>query len=329
MSYQATKPIRVARASVPAKHVAAVVVGNALEFYDFLTYAFFAVYIGKAFFPANDPATSLLASLGTFAVGFVTRPIGGIVIGRMGDRYGRKPAMILSFSLMGIAITGLALTPPYAMIGVLAPAFVLLFRMLQGFALGGEVGPTTAFLLEAAPPERRGFYTAFQAWTQELAILVSGLVGLGLSSVLSDKQLEDFGWRLAFVLGAAIVPVGLIMRRNLPETLHGQATTGKAERFPLRPHLRVAVLGIILLASATVGAYISDYMTTYALATLHMPANIAFAATVVAGLCGVTFDLVSGAMSDRFRSCGHDRDARIGAPKDHRRGFELRNHTFA
>ncbi len=221
MSYQATKPIPAARASVPAKHVAAVVVGNALEFYDFLTYAFFAVYIGKAFFPANDPATSLLASLGTFAVGFVTRPIGGIVIGRMGDRYGRKPAMILSFSLMGIAITGLALTPPYAMVGVLAPAFVLLFRMLQGFALGGEVGPTTAFLLEAAPPERRGFYTAFQAWTQELAILVSGLVGLGLSSVLSDKQLQDFGWRLAFVLGAAIVPVGLIMRRNLPETLHG------------------------------------------------------------------------------------------------------------
>jgi len=221
MSYHATKPIPAARASVPAKHVAAVVVGNALEFYDFLTYAFFAVYIGKAFFPANDPATSLLASLGTFAVGFVTRPIGGIVIGRMGDRYGRKPAIILSFSLMGIAITGLALTPPYAMVGVLAPAFVLLFRMLQGFALGGEVGPTTAFLLEAAPPERRGFYTAFQAWTQELAILVSGLVGLGLSSVLSDKQLQDFGWRLAFVLGAAIVPVGLIMRRNLPETLHG------------------------------------------------------------------------------------------------------------
>src|SRR5262249_41655028 len=193
--------------SVPAKHVAAVVVGNALEFYDFLTYAFFAVYIGRAFFPANDPTTSLLASLGTFAAGFVTRPIGGIVIGRMGDRYGRKPA--LSFSLMGIAITGLALTPPYGMIGVAAPAFVLLFRMVQGFALGGEVGPTTAFLLEAAPPERRGFYTAFQAWTQELAILVSGLVGLALSSVLNDKQLQDFGWRLAFILGATIVPFGL------------------------------------------------------------------------------------------------------------------------
>ena len=293
------KSMTTARNSIPAKHVAAVVVGNALEFYDFLTYAFFAVYIGRAFFPANDPVTSLLASLGTFAAGFITRPIGGIVIGRMGDRYGRKPAMILSFSLMGIAITGLALTPPYAMIGVAAPGFVVFFRLLQGFALGGEVGPTTAFLLEAAPPERRGFYTAFQAWTQQLAILISGLVGVGLSSLLGERQLQDFGWRLAFIIGAAIVPFGLMLRRRLPETFRPRVG-GKAQSVPVHPHLRVAVLGIMLLTSATVGAYIGDYMTTYAHVTLQMPANIAFAATVVAGLCGVTFDLVSGAMSDRF-----------------------------
>src|SRR5215469_8203671 len=113
-----------ARASIPARYVAAVVVGNALEFYDFLTYAFFSVYIGRAFFPSDDPSASLLASLGTFGVGFVTRPIGGFVIGRMGDRLGRKPAMILSFSLMGVAIAGLALTPPRAMIGVAAPILV-------------------------------------------------------------------------------------------------------------------------------------------------------------------------------------------------------------
>src|SRR5215469_6842912 len=127
-----------ARRSIPARHVAAVVAGNALEFYDFLTYAFFAVYIGKAFFPSDNPSSSLLASLGTFGVGFVTRPIGSLVIGRMGDRLGRKPAMILTFSLMGIAITGLALTPPRSMIGFAAPALVIFFRMLQGFALGGE-----------------------------------------------------------------------------------------------------------------------------------------------------------------------------------------------
>src|SRR5208282_1498286 len=166
--------------SVPARYIAAVVVGNALEFYDFLTYAYFAVYIGRAFFPSTDPTASLLASLGTFGVGFVTRPIGGLVIGRIGDRLGRKPAMILSFSLMGVAMTGLALTPPHSMIGIAAPMLVIFFRMLQGFALGGEVGPTTAFLLEAAPLERRGFYTAFQYWTQDLSIMISGLVGFGL-----------------------------------------------------------------------------------------------------------------------------------------------------
>jgi MHS family citrate/tricarballylate:H+ symporter-like MFS transporter len=161
------------RGSVPARLVAAVVVGNALEFYDFLTYAFFAVYIGRAFFPSNVPTASLLASLGTFAVGFVTRPIGGLVIGRIGDRLGRKPAMILSFSLMGVAILGLALTPPHSMIGIAAPVLIVFFRMLQGFALGGEVGPTTAFLLEAAPEDRRGFYTSFQSWSQHLSILTS------------------------------------------------------------------------------------------------------------------------------------------------------------
>jgi MHS family citrate/tricarballylate:H+ symporter-like MFS transporter len=287
------------RASVPARHVAAVVVGNALEFYDFLTYAFFAVYIGRTFFPSNIPSASLLASLGTFGVGFVTRPIGSLVIGRMGDRLGRKPAMILSFSLMGVAIVGLALTPSHAMIGVAAPILVIFFRMLQGFALGGEVGPTTAFLLEAAPPGRRGFYTAFQAWTQNLSVLVSGLVGFGLARTLSERQLQDFGWRIAFLIGAAIVPFGLLVRRSLPETLP-LPEGNKREHILLRPYLRVAFLGLMLLASGTIGAYLRSYMTTYAIVTLHMPTTVAFAATIVAGLSGVAFDLVSGGLSDRF-----------------------------
>jgi len=287
------------RSSIPARYVAAVVAGNALEFYDFLTYAFFAVYIGRAFFPSSTPSASLLASLGTFGVGFVTRPIGSFVIGRMGDRVGRKPAMILTFSLMGVAITGLALTPPHATIGIVAPILVIFFRMLQGFALGGEVGPTTAFLLEAAPPERRGFYTAFQAWTQHLSVLISGLVGYTLANILDEQQLQDYGWRVAFLIGAVIVPFGLLVRRGLPETLH-MAGHAKRERIPLRPYLPVAVIGLMLLGSGTIGTYISNYMTTYAIATLHMSAKIAFAPTVAVGLSGVAFDLVSGALSDRF-----------------------------
>jgi MFS transporter, MHS family, citrate/tricarballylate:H+ symporter len=286
------------RTSVPAKHIAAVVVGNALEFYDFLNYSFFAVFIGRAFFPSSSPTASLLASLGTFGVGFVTRPIGGLLIGRMGDRVGRKPAMILSFSLMGFAIVGLALTPPHSRIGVAAPILVLFFRMVQGFALGGEVGPTTAFLLEAAPPERRGFYTAFQYWTQDLSILVAGLVGFGLSSVLNDQQLQDFGWRISFLLGAAIVPFGLMMRRKLPETFHA-AEVSLSEPVAVRKYLPIAFLGLLLIASGTIGNYTALYMTTYAIATLHMRTNVAFAATIVIGISGVAIDLVSGALSDR------------------------------
>lgn len=286
------------RSSIPARHIAAVVAGNALEFYDFLTYAFFAVYIGRAFFPSSTPSASLLASLATFGVGFVTRPIGSVVIGRMGDRLGRKPAMILTFTLMGIAITGLALTPSYSMIGVAAPVLVIFFRMLQGFALGGEVGPTTAFLLEAAPPDRRGFYTAFQAWTQHLAVLVSGLVGYALSNLLNERQLQDFGWRIAFLIGTLIVPFGLLVRRSLPETLHRTAQTG-TEHVPLRPYLGVAAIGVMLLGSGTIGTYVGTYMTTYAIATLHMSVKIAFAPTIAFGLCGVIVDLLSGALSDR------------------------------
>lgn len=287
------------RSAIPARHVAAVVVGNALEFYDFLTYAFFAVYIGRTFFPSDDPTSSLLSSLVVFGVGFITRPLGGLIIGSMGDRVGRKPAMLLSFSLMGIAITGLAITPSYATIGIAAPVLVVIFRMLQGFALGGELGPTTAFLLEAAPTSRRGFYTAFQAWTQDLSIFIAGLVGFTLSSLFTEAQLQQFGWRIAFLIGALIVPAGLLMRRSLPETMTAPVRT-RERRLPLRGHGRVATLGLIMLASATIGAYVADYMTTYAISTLHLPAHIAFSATIVVGLSGVTVDLLSGALSDRY-----------------------------
>ena len=156
--------------------MAAVVAGNALEFYDFLIFGFFAVQIGAVFFPVKDSTGNLLLTLGTFGVGFLTRPLGGALIGRLGDRIGRKPAMLFSFGLMGASIVGLALTPSYAAIGVAAPVLVVLFRLVQGFALGGEVGPSTAFLMEAAPPGKRGLYVSLQFATQQAAILASGLV---------------------------------------------------------------------------------------------------------------------------------------------------------
>ena len=282
---------------LPRRQVAAVVAGNALEFYDFVTYAFFAAQIGRTFFPAATPAASLLASLATFGVGFLTRPLGALVIGRMGDRVGRKPAMLLSFTLIGIAMAGIALTPSYAAIGPLAPVLVVGFRLLQGFALGGEVGPSASYLMEASPPLRRGFYISLWSMSADLAVMVAGLVGVGLSSVMSPAVLDDWGWRVAFLIGVAILPVGLILRRSLAETLHqpetaaAPATTGIA---------RIVVLGIALLAAATTTNYVLEYMTTYAGQTLGMRATLAFGATAVLGVCSAAADVAGGALSDRF-----------------------------
>ncbi len=287
----ATRPLR------PAQ-VAAVAVGNALEFYDFVTYAFFAVQIGRSFFPARTPTGSLLASLATFGVGFLFRPLGALVIGRIGDRRGRKPAMLLSFGLIGVAVAGLALTPSYRQIGMAAPVLAVGFRMLGGFALGGEVGPSTAFLLEAAPPLRRGLYASFQAMSADAAVLAAGLVGVTLSSVMDGPALDSWGWRVALLGGVLIVPFGLALRRTLHETLHRADAAAAAP--PRAGIVRIAVLGTALLASATTVTYILDYLTTYAATVLGMPTRISFGATVTVGLCSVICDPFGGWLSDRY-----------------------------
>jgi MFS family permease len=278
--------------------IAAVTAGNALEFYDFVTYAFFATQIGRALFPGDAPS-KLLLSLATFGIGFLTRPLGGILIGRMADRRGRKPAMILSFSIMGIAMTGLALTPSYTAIEMAAPVMAVFFRLLQGFALGGEVGPNIAYLMEAAPRNRRGLYISLNFASADFAVLIAGLVGFGLSSALTAAQLESWGWRLAFLLGAAIVPLGLRLRRTLVETLGEERQEGAAPR-PGRPVLLIAGAGLFVIAGGTISNYTLDYLTTYAQSTLHMPVPTAFAATVILGVIGVAGDLAGGVMADRF-----------------------------
>lgn len=286
------------RAPLRGKQIAAVAAGNALEFYDFVTYSFFAVQIGRSLFPGNA-SQSLILSLATFGVGFVSRPLGGLIIGRMADRRGRKPAMILSFALMGVGIVGLALTPSYGAIGLGASVMAVLFRLIQGFALGGEVGPNAAFLMEAAPPERRGFYLSIHLATADGAVLVAGIVGLALSSVLSGPELDSWGWRAAFLLGATIVPFGLALRAKLEETLPGDARA-PAPPDSLRPLLVTAGAGMLILGAGTISNYTLDYLTTYAQDTLHMAVRSAFGATVILGLVGALSDLATGRLVDRF-----------------------------
>jgi MHS family citrate/tricarballylate:H+ symporter-like MFS transporter len=206
--------------------------------------------------------------------------------------------MLTSFTLIGIGVIGLPLVPSYATIGILAPILAIGFRLLQGFALGGEVGPSTAFLMEAAPPLRRGLYISLQATSADLAVMMAGLVGVGLASALSPAALESWGWRVALLAGGVIIPFGLLLRRTLVETLQ---TTHAAEAAPnIRNYGRVIAAGLALLSAATTTNYLLDYMTTYANSTLGMPTKVAFGATAIVGLCGVIFDPLGGWLSDRF-----------------------------
>jgi MHS family citrate/tricarballylate:H+ symporter-like MFS transporter len=282
--------------------ITAAVIGNALEFYDFTTYALFAVQIGRTFFPSQTPFENLMLSLLTFAVGFVGRPLGAILIGWFGDRAGRRPAMLLSFTLMGVGILGVVFTPSYATIGPAAPVLLLAFRLIQGFALGGEVGPTTAFLIEAAPLERRGLIGSWQSGSQAIASLTGATIGLLLTQALTPEQLESFGWRIAFGVGGVVLPFGLWMRRRMPETLHRHEAP-----LSIHPtetgafsHARPILLGLGMIMSFTTSTYVLLYMTTFASETLHMSPGDSFGASVANGIGGVVFALLGGALSDRF-----------------------------
>jgi MHS family citrate/tricarballylate:H+ symporter-like MFS transporter len=290
----------------PRRAVVAATVGNALEFYDFVTYGFFAIQIGRAFFPADTPYGSLMLSLATFGAGFVTRPIGGIVIGAYSDRAGRRAAMTLSFTMMGAAIVAMAVIPPYAKIGVAAPVSAVIARMVMGFSLGGEVGPTTAYLLEVAPAAGRGLSVAWQGASQMIASAVGGGVGFALSVTLWPAALDAYGWRLAFLLGVVTLPFGLWIRRGLPETLRAPedaaaAVSRSATRLgAARAHWRILVLGLAILAHGTIRTYVTHYMTTFAQDTLHMSSGPAFAVIVVSSLTGLVGILYGGWLSDRI-----------------------------
>jgi MFS family permease len=290
-----TQPVR-----VPKQVIAASVAGNALEFYDFVTYAFFAVYIGRAFFPAATPMGSLLLSVAVFGVGFVARPLGGILIGAFADRAGRKPAMLLTIALITLGTLGLALTPSYASIGMAAPIIIVVCRLIQGLALGGEVGPATAFLIEAAPPDKRALYASWQLASQGMATLVAGLFGVLVLSLLSPEQVQAWGWRVPFVVGLLLLPVALYLRRAMPETLHESATKSENVGFKgLVRHRRLLILAVLVVLGGTVSTYVGSYMTTYAITTLKFPPAIAMAATVTVGLATLVFALVGGWLSDR------------------------------
>jgi MFS family permease len=236
-------------------------------------------------------------ALGAFGVGFVMRPVGALLIGRLGDRVGRKPAMLLTFAMMGIGVIGLALTPGYRALGIWAPVLAVMFRLLEGLALGGDMGPATAWLIEMAPIDRKGLFVSAQYAAQDFAVLLAGCVGLALSCLLSPPEIDQWGWRLAFLLGGAVLPVGIMLRRVLPEPM------GRRETAPVHggvPSATRVAVGFVLLASSTVASYSLVYLAAYVQDTLALPTRFGFAATAIVGLVGVIADPVSGWLSDRF-----------------------------
>ncbi|MFK3736347.1 MFS transporter [Massilia sp. TN1-12] len=277
--------------------IGAAVACNVLEFFDFVAYAFFAAQIGRAFFPSREAGASLLLSVAVFGVGFVARPVGSVVIGRFADRAGRRPALYLTAILMTCATLGLAFTPDYAAIGVAAPIIFTALRLLQGFALGGDIGPSTAFLLEIAPPGRRASYVALQFVSQGLAGMLAAAIGLALFAMLDDAAMDAWGWRVPFACGLLLVPVAVYLRIGMPETLPSSSAPVPA---PVRWRVGHVIMGIGAIAGGTVATYVASYMATYGTTVLHLPAASGLHAALAVGLATVAGGVAGGWLADRF-----------------------------
>ncbi|MCC6287271.1 MAG: MFS transporter [Chitinophagaceae bacterium] len=278
-------------------------IGNMVEWYDWYAYAAFALYFSPAFFPKADSNAQLLNAAGIFAVGFLMRPIGGWLFGRIADRTGRKKAMTLSILLMSFGSLLIACTPSYNTIGIAAPAILFIARMLQGLSVGGEYGTSATYLSEMATNNRRGFYSSFQYVT-----LIGGqLVALGVQLILqkfllTDEQLHAWGWRIPFVIGALLAVVALYIRSNLDETSSFTEKAGKYEKrgniSELLKHPRAIALVIGLTLGGTIAFYTySIYMQKFLVNTVHLTINqstiISFCSLLLFALLQPVFGLLS------------------------------------
>ena len=284
--------------------IAAAVIGNALEWYDFIVCGFFTVVIARLFFPSDSQYASLLLTTGTFGVGFFMRPVGGILLGVYADRRGRKAALLMVIALMTVAIAMIAFAPTYAAIGVGAPLIMVLARLLQGFSAGGEFASATAFLTESAPAGRRGLYGSWQMVGQGLAVLLGAILGTVLTRSLTPEMLDSWGWRIPFLFGLIIGPVGLYIRRNLDETsaflqssrsAAGQQGSGSM----LMSHVKEMLACLGMVVSGTISFYvILIYIPTFARTQLHIPLDQAFLAQSIGLAVEVVLIPICGLLSD-------------------------------
>ncbi len=275
-----------------------------LEWYDFAVYGTMAPILGKLFFPADDPTTSLLAAFGVFAIGYASRPLGGIILGHIGDKMGRKPALILSVMMMGVGTTAIGVLPTHAEIGTAAAVLLVVLRILQGLSVGGEYPGSIVFLAEHAPPERRGYFASWPMLGSTVGFLLgSALVAL-ISSLMSEAALEAWGWRLPFLFGAVIALCGVLFRRHMSEP-PAFAAAQPLRAAPLvaafRDHWR-AILQIIGLSLVNaVGFYLLwVYATSYLTDRMHVSTADALDINTLSLIVMMPAVILSAILSDRI-----------------------------
>ena len=279
--------------------------GNFLEFFDFFLYGFFARQIAATFFPSDSEFASLMLTLTVFGAGFLVRPLGAVILGAYIDRVGRRKGLIVSLSLLATGTVLVAVTPGYASIGLLAPALIVIGRLLQGFSAGGEPGAVAVYLAEIATPGRRGFYVAWQSCSQQAAIVAASLVGFTVNAALPDATIAAWGWRIPFALGCLIIPLLFVLRGSLQETA---AFVAAPEHPTARQTLRDIVdnaaiigAGMLMVITTTVSFYtITTYTPTFGQHELHLSAATSLLVTLFAGLSNLAWLPIWGAVSDRY-----------------------------
>jgi len=292
-----------AHGSMRRKAIVATVLGNGFEWFDFMVYGFFAITIGKLFFPTGNDVTSLMLSAATFGVGFLVRPIGGVLIGIYSDRYGRKGALSLTIILMGIGTALIGLAPTYSQIGMAAPCIIVFARLLQGISAGGEMGTATAYLTEHAPAGKKAYYSSWIQTSIGFAVLVGACFGTGITLNLSPEQVESWGWRIPFLFGLLIGPIGYFIRRNLDESPAFLEAGDKSEtpfKDVIREYPKQAFASFAMVVLWTVCIYvILFYMPTYSVRVLQLPQSASFMAAIVGGTVISICSPITGWLSDK------------------------------
>lgn len=279
--------------------------GNFLEQFDFFLFGFYATYIAHTFFPADSEFASLMLTFAVFGSGFLMRPVGAIILGAYIDRIGRRKGLMVTLAIMGCGTLLIALVPGYETIGILAPALVLLGRLLQGFSAGVELGGVSVYLSEIATPGNKGFYTSWQSASQQIAIVVAALIGYSLNVLLGHDQIAQWGWRIPFFIGCMIIPLIFVLRRSLQETeafLQRTHRPDTREIFAtIMQNWRLIIAGTLLVAMTTTTFYfITVYTPTYGKSVLNLTARDSLIVTMLVGISNFIWLPIGGALSDRI-----------------------------